>query len=91
MFPIVQTSIEAKTRSRHEQGSMEIIRRRGMMSLSSFHSFVRFPFRVTNKMSDKESTTKRTAQGTEMVGLDGSSSRQQCWTGTTLSDTARRT
>ena len=33
-------------------------------------------------MSYKESTTKRTAQGNEIVGLDGSSSRQQCWTGT---------
>ena len=50
-----------------------------------------FPFEWPTKMSDKESTTKRTAQGNEMVGLDGSSSRQQCWTGTTLSDMARRT
>ena len=31
-----------------EQSCMEIIRRRSMMNLSPFHSFVRFPFRVTN-------------------------------------------
>ena len=32
----------------HEQGCMEIIRRRSMLNLSSFHSFVRIPFQVTN-------------------------------------------
>ena len=28
----------------------------------------------------KKSTTQKTAQGNEMLGLDGSFSRQQCWT-----------
>ena len=70
----------------HEQGFMEIIRRRSLMNLSSFHCFVRFP---PTRTSDKKSITQRTAEGNETLGLDGSSSRQQCW-GTTLSDTTRR-
>ena len=63
----------------HEQGFMEIIRRRSMMNFSSFHCFVRFPCRVATqaRTSDKKSITQITAQGNEMLGLDGSSSRQQ--------------
>ena len=34
----------------HEQGFMEIIRRRSMMNLSSFHCFARFPCRVIDPL-----------------------------------------
>ena len=49
LFPIVQTSIDGRGYSSMNKAAWKLFRRRRMMSLSSFHSFVRFPFRVTNK------------------------------------------
>ena len=59
----MQTSIDGRGYSTHEQGCMEISRHRSMMNLSSFHCFVCFPVEWPTRMSNKKYTTQRTAQG----------------------------
>ena len=91
LFPIVQTSIDGRGYSSTNKAAWKSFDVEVWWACLCFIVSCVFPFEWPTRMSDKESTTKRTAQGNEMVGLDGSSSWQQCRTGTTLSDTTRRT
>ena len=83
LFPIVQTSIDGRGYSSTNKAAWKSFDVEVWWACLRFIVSCVFPFEWPTRMTDKESTTKRTAQGNEMVGLDGSSSRQQCWTGTT--------
>ena len=91
LFPVVQTSIDGRGYSSTNKAAWKSFDVKVWWTCLRFIVSCVFPFEWPTRMSDKESTKQRTAQGNGMVGLDGSSSRQQCRTGTTLSDTARRT
>ena len=74
LFPIVQTSIDGRGYSSTNKAAWKSFDVEVWWTCLRFIVSCVFPFEWPTRMSDKESTTQRTAQGNEMVGLDGSSS-----------------
>ena len=78
LFPIVQTSIDGRGHSSTNKAAWKSFEVQVWWTCLRLIVSCVFPVEWPTRMSDNRSTTRRTAQGNEMLGLDGCSSRQQC-------------
>ena len=88
LFPIVQTSIDRRGYSSTNKAAWKSFDVEVWWTCVRFIVSCVFPVEWPTRMSEKSAPHKEQPRN-EMLGLDGSSSRQQCWTGTTMSDSIR--